>query len=183
MLAHRRTVAPRAAFVIGQAERLPFPAGSFDLVAAAGSLHYADLSLALAEVARVLKRDGTFLAYDFSDGGRSVGGELAGWFASFEQRSPWPAGWQPVDVRGLPLAAYGLRLVDYTDVEIPQPMTLDTYLRYMLGETTVEHAIARGACTAEDARDWSRRSLRPVFEAGDVTVVVAGYLARLGIRN
>lgn len=34
MLAHRQTVAPRAAFVIGQAERLPFPAGSFDLVAA-----------------------------------------------------------------------------------------------------------------------------------------------------
>lgn len=183
MLAHRRTVAPRAAFVIGQAERLPFPAGSFDLVAAAGSLNYADLSLALAEVARVLRRDGTFLAYDFSVGGRSVRGELASWFASFEQRFPWPPGWQPVDVRGLPLAAYGLRLLGYTEVEIPQPMTLDTYLRYMLGETNVEHAIARGACTAEEVRDWCRASLRPVFADGNVTVVVAGYLATLGSRN
>ena len=46
MLAHRRTVAPRARFVIGRAEWLPFPAESFDLVAAAGSLNYADLPLA-----------------------------------------------------------------------------------------------------------------------------------------
>lgn len=110
-------------------------------------------------------------------------GELAGWFASFEQRFPWPPGWPPVDVRGLPLAGYSLRLLDYTDVEIPQPMTLDTYVRCMLGETNVEHAIARGACTAEEARDWCRASLRPVFAAGDVTVVVAGYLATLGSRN
>jgi SAM-dependent methyltransferase len=36
MLRHRRTVAPRARFVIGEAERLPFAAGSFDLVAAQG---------------------------------------------------------------------------------------------------------------------------------------------------
>jgi ubiquinone/menaquinone biosynthesis C-methylase UbiE len=180
MLAHRRTVAPRAAFAIGQAERLPFPAASFDLVAAAGSLNYADLSLALPEVARVLRRDGTFLAYDFSVGGRSARGELAGWFTSFERRFPWPPGWQPVDPRGLPLAGYGLRLLDCTDIEIPQRMTRDTYLRYMLGETNVEHAIARGACTAAAASDWCQESLRPVFAAGDVTVVVAGYLARLG---
>jgi ubiquinone/menaquinone biosynthesis C-methylase UbiE len=32
MLAHRRTVAPHAGFVVGAAERLPFAAGSFDLV-------------------------------------------------------------------------------------------------------------------------------------------------------
>ncbi len=91
MLAHRRTVAPRARFVIGRAERLPFPAESFDLVAAAGSLNYADLPLALAGIARVLTRDGTFLLYDFSVGRRSAtGDELASWFTSFEQRFPWP---------------------------------------------------------------------------------------------
>ena len=102
MLAHHRTVAPQARFVIGQAERLPFAAGSFDLVTAAGSLNYTDLPSALAEIARVLTRDGTFLLYDFSVGRRSVNGdELAGWFASFEQRFPWPQGWQPFDVREL----------------------------------------------------------------------------------
>jgi ubiquinone/menaquinone biosynthesis C-methylase UbiE len=68
MLAHRKAVAPHARFAVGQAERLPFPARSFDLVAAAGSLNYAHLPSALVEVARVLTRDGTFLLYDFSPG-------------------------------------------------------------------------------------------------------------------
>jgi SAM-dependent methyltransferase len=180
MLTHRRTVAPHASFLIGQAERLPFSAGSFDLVTAAGSLNYADLPSALAEIARVLTRDGTFLLYDFSTGGRSVSGDaLAGWFASFEQRFPWPPGWEPLDVRELPLAAYGLRLLDYSGIEIQLPMDLDAYLRYMLSETNVDDAIARGACSAEQARDWCLETLKPVFADGQVTVVVPGYIATL----
>jgi ubiquinone/menaquinone biosynthesis C-methylase UbiE len=47
MLTHRRTVAPDAGFVVGQAERLPFATSSFDLVTAAGSLNYTDLPTAL----------------------------------------------------------------------------------------------------------------------------------------
>jgi SAM-dependent methyltransferase len=182
MLAHRRTVAPHARFVIGQAERLPFAARSFDLVTAAGSLNYADLASALAEIARVLTRDGTFLLYDFSTGRRSVtGDELAAWSSSFEQRFPSPPGWQPLDVRELPLVAHGLRLLDYADVETRLPMAFDAYLRYMLTEANVEDAIARGACSAEEARDWCRRTLRPVFADGDVTVVIPGYIATLAL--
>src|SRR5580692_9576595 len=148
MLSHRRTVAPTAGFVIGQAERLPFAAGSFDLVTAAGSLNYADLPSALAEIARVLTRDGTFLLYDFSPGRRSASDDkLERWFASFEQRFPWPPGWQPLEVRELPLAAYGLQLLDFTDVEPRLPMDVDAYLRYALSETNVENSIASGACS------------------------------------
>ncbi len=181
MLAHRRTVAPQARFVIGQAERLPFAARSFDLVTAAGSLNYTDLRPALTEIARVLTADGTFLLYDFSVGRRSVSGdELAAWFASFEQRFPWPPGWQPFDVRQLPLVEYGLRLLDYTDTEIRLPMAFDAYLRYMLSEVNVDNAIARGACSAQEARDWCRQTLETVFTDGDVTVVIPGYIATLG---
>ena len=182
MLTHRRTVAPDAGFVIGQAEQLPFAGRSFDLVAAAGSLNYTDLPSALAEIARVLTDDGTFLLYDFSVGRSSVsGGELADWFTSFEQRFPWPPGWQPFDVRELPLAAYGLRLLDHTDIEIELPMAFDAYLRYMLSEVNVDDAIARGAYSAEEARAWCRETLEPVFAHGDVTVVVPGYLATLAL--
>jgi SAM-dependent methyltransferase len=180
MLTHRRTVAPRASFVIGQAERLPFESGSFDLVSAAGSLNYTDLSSALPEIARVLTRDGTFLLYDFSVGRRSVsGGELAGWFALFEQRFPWPPGWEPLDVRELPLAWYGLRLLDYTDIEVELPMTFDAYLRYMLSEVNVDDAITRGDHSAEEARAWCQETLRPVFADGEVAVVIPGYVATL----
>jgi SAM-dependent methyltransferase len=178
MLTHRRTVAPHAGFVIGQAERLPFAARSFDLVTAAGSLNYTDLPSALAEIARVLTQDGTFLLYDFSVGRRSVSGdELARWFASFEQRFPWPPGWQPFDVRELPLGAYGLRLLDYADIETRLPMAFDAYLRYMLSEVNVDDAIARGACGADEARDWCLETLEPVFADGELTVVIPGYVA------
>ena len=180
MLTHWRSVAPRARFVVGRAERLPFAAESFDLVAAAGSLNYADVLAALAEIARVLTADGTFLLYDFSVGRRSVSGdELADWFASFEQQFLWPAGWQSLDVRDLPLARHGLRLVDHADVEVRLPMSFDAYLRYMLTEVNVHHAIAREVCTAEQARDWCRTTLRPVFADGEVTVVIPGYVATL----
>jgi SAM-dependent methyltransferase len=178
MLAHRRAVAPHARFVIGQAERLPFAAGTFGLVTAAGSLNYADLPLALTEIARVLTRDGTFLLYDFSVGRRSVSGDkLAGRFTLFEQRFPPPTGWQPLDVHELPLTAYGLRLLHFTDVETRLPMTFDAYLRYMVSEVNVEIAIARGACSAEQARDWCQRTLKAVFADGEVTVVIPGYVA------
>jgi SAM-dependent methyltransferase len=180
MLAYRRTVAPHASFVIGRAERLPFAAGSFDLVTAAGSLNYADLPSALAEIARVLTADGTFLLYDFSSGRHSVSDDrLERWFASFEQRFPWPPGWQPLDVRALPLAAYGLRLVDFIDVESRLPMDLDAYLRYALSETNVEDSIANGACSQEAARDWCQTTLEPVFTDGTVTVVIPGQVATL----
>jgi SAM-dependent methyltransferase len=180
MLAYRRTVAPQAGFVIGRAERLPFAARSFDLVAAAGSLNYADFPSALAEVARVLTPDGTFLLYDFSPGRRSASDDkLERWFASFEQRFPWPPGWYPLDVRELPLAAYGLRLLDLTDVETRLPMDADAYLRYALSETNVEHSIANGACSKEEARDWCQTTLEPVFTDGPVTVVIPGHVATL----
>ena len=180
MLAHRRTVAPLASFVIGQAERLPFAAGSFDLVTAAGSLNYADFPSALAEVARVLIADGTFLLYDFSPGRRAANDDrLERWFASFEERFPWPADWRPLDVRELPLAAYGLRLLDFTDVETRLPMDADAYLRYALSETNVENAIANRVCTQEEARGWCQTTLQSVFTGGPVTVVIPGHIAAL----
>jgi SAM-dependent methyltransferase len=180
MLAHRRAIAPQAGFIIGRAERLPFAAASFDLVTAAGSLNYADFPSALAEIARVLTPDGTFLLYDFSTGGRSVtGDELERWFASFERRFPWPPGWQPLDVRELALADYGLELLDFTAVEPRLPMDLDAYLRYMLSETNVEDSIASGACSQEEARDWCLTTLEPVFADGPLTVVIPGHVATL----
>lgn len=180
MLAHRRSVAPSARFAVGTAEALPFASASFDLVAAAGSLDYADLPSALAEVARVLTPDGTFLLYDYSKGRCSPTADaLATWFTSFEQRFPSPAGRRPLAVPELPLAGAGLRLLDHVDVEVSVPMTFDGYLRYVLGEVNVANAIARGADSAEEAGDWCRRTLAEVFPAGELTVVFRGYLATL----
>jgi SAM-dependent methyltransferase len=181
MLAHRRTVAPTAAFVIATAEGLPFPAHCFDLVAAAGSLNYTDLPAALTETARVLTPEGRLLLYDFSAGRRSTTSDkLANWYAMFEQRFPKVPGWRPLDVRELPLAACGLRLLDHTDVETHLPMSFEAYLRYVLSEVNVDNAISRGTLSTEDAHSWCRETLETVFADGDLIVVIPGYIATLG---
>jgi hypothetical protein len=108
-----------------------------------------------------------------------TGDKLERWFASFELRFPWPPGWQPLGARELPLAEYGLQLLDFTAVETRLPMDLDAYLRYMLSETNVEDSIARGACSPAEARDWCRMTLEPVFADGPLTVVISGHVARL----
>ena len=82
-------------------------------------------------------------------------------------------------MRELPLVAYGLALLDYTEVETQLPMTFDAYVRYMLSETNVHDAIARGVCSAEAARAWCRETLRAVFADGEATVVFPGYIATL----
>ena len=83
MLAHRREVAPGAAFVVGTAERLPFVSASFDLVTAAGAINYTDLDVSLPEIARTLCSTGTFVIYDFSAGRRFADRrDLEDWYPS-----------------------------------------------------------------------------------------------------
>ena len=63
------------------------------------------------------------------------------------------------------------------DVETRLPMSLDAYLRYVLSETNVDSAVARGDSDATAAGEWCRRTLAPVFAHGDVDVVFPGYVA------
>jgi SAM-dependent methyltransferase len=169
MLAHHRKVAPKATFVNGTAERLPFAGRRFDLVTAAGSLNYTDLPAALAEIARVLTEDGKFLLYDFSEGRRADNNDaLENWFGEFEQRYPWPAGWRPLDPRTLPVRT---RRRDHTDFELRTPMTLDDYLRYTVSGINVD--------TPEEAAVWCRETLTPIFAGETLTVLIPGYLATL----
>lgn len=162
MLAHRRNVAPRALFLVGQAETLPFPDGTFDLLTAAGSVNYADLGLFLPEAARVLSARGVLAIYDFSAGRRlRDSAVLDEWYDTFERRYPSPPGY-PLDPRGLAYAASGLALDAYEEMEIALGMTLGSYLAYAMTETNVELAISRGAPEPE-IEDWCRGSLGAMF--------------------
>jgi len=51
---------PRA--VVGQAEKLPFPDASFDVILALGVLEYTDITAALAEISRITRPGGLVLA-------------------------------------------------------------------------------------------------------------------------
>jgi SAM-dependent methyltransferase len=177
MLAHRRAVAPAASFVVGAAERLPFQAFAFDLVAAAGSLNYVDMSRFLPELLRVLTPGGLLVIYDFSEGRRAFDdGQLAAWFDSFERRYPWPPGYESFDVREIPFAQHGLRLGRYERLEVTLPMGLDAYLRYVLSDVNVEMACRNGVPEPE-IRAWCRETLAAIFADEPIDILFAGYVA------
>lgn len=182
MLKHRHAVAPRAHFLAGQAEQLPFAPRTFDLLAAAGALNYADRDRFLPEAERVLAPGGVLVIYDFSAGRRFRDGGLLGqWYGEFERRYPAPAGYY-FDVNELAYGQWGLRLAGYEEFEVAVPMALDSYLPYALSETSVEAAIARGVAEAE-VGGWCRGTLAGVFgeEPRDVVFEAsAAYVRREG---
>jgi SAM-dependent methyltransferase len=176
MMEHRRVVAPRASFVAGQAERLPFADNTFDLVTAAGSINYADRSLALPEIARVLSRDGMLVIYDFSPGRRLVGsGLLEDWYAEFEQRYPDAPGYA-LDVRRVPFDRAGITFQGYHEFDVLVAMTLESYCRYVMSETRVERARLAGANEA-DIRQWCRLTLEEVLDDEPRDIVFQAYAA------
>ncbi|HSK07988.1 MAG TPA: methyltransferase domain-containing protein [Vicinamibacterales bacterium] len=179
MLRHHHEVAPRARFVAGRAEDLPFADGSFDLLTAAGSFNYADLALVLPGVGRVLTGRGVLVIYDFSSGRRLAGDpRLDAWFDAFERRYPFPPGYE-MDVEGLDFARAGLRLVRFEVLEVSVPMTGEAYLAYAMSETNVEQAIAGGTSEGEIA-GWCRAGLRDIFPAAARDVLFDTYIAIAG---
>lgn len=176
MLAHRREVAPRASFVVARAERLPFAAGSFDLVTAAGSLNYVDLDAFLPELARVMTAGGLMVVYDFSAGRRLRGdGALDAWYAEFERRYPPKPGYA-MDVGAIPFERAGLRLEAIESFEVAVPMTLGAYVRYAMSETGVELAVGRGMPEAE-IEAWCTATLAGILRGEPRDVLFDAYVA------
>jgi len=176
MLAYSHVVAPKATFLVGQAERLPVASRAFDLITAAGSVNYANLDLFFPEVERVLTEAGVLVIYDFSAGRRFAENDsLQRWYAEFEHRYPPQPGYA-LDVTALDYNQYGLRLSGYEPLEVALPMTFDAYLAYALSETSVEQAIKQGTSEAE-IREWCQRTLAEVFAADTHDVIFDAYLA------
>ncbi|WP_051104766.1 class I SAM-dependent methyltransferase [Catelliglobosispora koreensis] len=150
MLAAARP-ADRLSLLVARAEALPFPDNSFGLVTAAGSLNYADRSVAVPEILRVLQPGGTFVVYDFSCA------SLPSWWTAFEERYPSAPGYEMDRLPEL----------SYVDVNVTHPMTLEEFVRYAMSETD----------TVEGVEEWCRETLRPVIGSSPLEVSFSGYVA------
>ncbi len=165
MLQQARRAVPDATFVLGKAEALPFPCEAYDVVAAAGSLNYSEPVAALAEISRVLRPEGRFVAYDFSTG--RVAGDAARQTAGFKiirERFPVLPGYA-LDFKALPYVRCGLALIAREDFDMHVTMSFDSYVEYILGEINVEAAILAGMSEAE-ARSICAEAFKPLFEDG-----------------
>jgi SAM-dependent methyltransferase len=184
MLRRSSTVAPRAMFVAGVAESLPFRDASIDMITAAGSLNYADLARFFPEAARVLAPAGTLIVYDFSSG-RSFrdSGALDAWYTEFESRYP-PArdGAQDLTPESLAALPYGFKLNGREDFEIGLSLTPDFYLDYVMTETNVAWAVKNGVSPGA-IRSWCADSVQGVFSGVAREVLFRGYIAYMEVSG
>lgn len=175
MVRQARATAPAACFTAAAAESLPLGDGTIDLMTAAGSLNWVDLTRFFPEVRRVLKASGTLAIYDFSAGRERRGDDrLEHWFDEFKRRYPSPLA-QPIVPNALPLASHGLRLARDESFTIGLDLDPDFYLEYVLTETNVASAVRAGVPPGE-IRDWCSRTLAAVFPTRG-EVLFRAYLA------
>lgn len=178
MLAASRTLVPDASFVVGDAQHLPFPTASIDLVTAAGSLNFMPLADVLDDINRVLTPEGVLVAYDWATAREIVDDTaLAAWFTTFRTRYPRPASEATfLDPPTLAGYASAFVLTEAMDFAWPLTMTAEAYERYMLTETNVAAAV-RGGTRQDDIRAWCRETLADVFGGRPREVLFRGYIA------
>ncbi len=171
-------VDPDARFTVSPAESLPVPDQSMDLVTAAGSLNYVDLHRFFPEANRVLAPGGRLLVYDFSTGYRLRGQDNGTeWFAEFVKRYPWPpAESTPLDPERLAAQCAPLMPVAAERFEIGVPLEPEFYLRYLMTETNVAHAIRRGI-PSDEIRSWCEAAMTPWWRGQSQEVLFEGYWA------
>lgn len=185
MLRSRAITAPEALFLAGRAEALPFRDASVDLIAAAGSLNYADLNLFFPEARRVLVSAGGIAVYDFAPGRRfRDSNDLEVWFSAFMRRYPKARdSARALDPDSLHAAAAGSFDLQWSErFEIGLPLEVDFYEKYMMTETNVAYSVASGT-PVEEIRAWCHQSLGPVFQGSPREVVFEGYIAYLQRRS
>jgi SAM-dependent methyltransferase len=171
-----RTVGVRLA--AARAEALPVRTASIDIITAAGSLNFTDLEQFFPEALRVLRDGGPLIVYDFSTGRQFAESDtLDEWFGGFLGRYPKAEGAAAtLDPELLASAAVGFELAGSEEFEFALRMDADQYCRYLMTETNVAHAIARGDDRAA-IRSWLHGSLAPAFGDEPRDVLFPGYLA------
>lgn len=162
MVATARNTVPGARFLVARAEAMPIASGSISVIVAAGSLNFVALATVRAEAARVLTPDGVVVAYDFATGARSAATvAVEHGYAEFSTRWPRPTGTRlHIDRAVLGAQAVDVRLHDEFVVTIE--MNLEAYVDYLMTETNVSVAVARGEDRAA-IRAWTTAAFAPAF--------------------
>jgi len=162
------------------AEALPFRDGSFDLVAACGSIDWIDRAVFVPMAAGLLVRGGWLASVDFGDMGRSDDAPgLGPWYDDVLQRAyPRPASRDPL-VTGEEAARAGFSTPDHHTFSFLWPFTASEYSEFLMTESNVIAAIEYGGRTPAEVRGWLEAELVPLFGGEARHVTFGGYIQLL----
>jgi ubiquinone/menaquinone biosynthesis C-methylase UbiE len=166
MRAARR--APNVSYLFARAERMPFPARTFDAVTCSSGVHWFDQQRFFAELARVLRPTGWVALYDhYFIRIRGCPG-FRDWIGELFERYPLPPRGSQV---GDPNAADpdGFTIVTDETFDDDIEMTREQFVAYQLTVSHCVAAIERGTPRA-DVEEWLNTSLEPLFDAPTKTV-------------
>jgi SAM-dependent methyltransferase len=159
------------------AETPPFRAGSFDLVAACGSMDWIDREHFLPRAADLVVAGGWLVSLDFGDTGRSpeVPG-LARWYDEvLPRRYPRPPAKDPM-IAAAEAERHGFRAPVHRDLSMACPFTAAGYAAFLMTESNVIAAVEYGGETADAARTWLEAELAPLFGTAEHVVTFGGYV-------
>jgi SAM-dependent methyltransferase len=166
--------APRSLpLVRGRAERLPFAAASFDLVAMGSAFHWCEPAPLGTEVRRVLAAGGHLAVFDHYIMGRIEGEpRFAAWFEAYKRRFRRPPRHPAFDAA----REAGFVPVARERFEHDLPQSLDALVGYVTSQSNVLAAVGAGDIAMGAAEAEIRAGLAPFFPEGVARVAYGGEL-------
>jgi SAM-dependent methyltransferase len=173
----RATRAARVRYLASSAEELPFRSGSFDLVAACGSIDWVDRARFLPRAAELLVGGGWLTPVDFGDTGRSPElPALERWHKEVFQRAfPFPPAGDPI-VTGAEARRFGFTEPKHHTFESPCTFTAAQYSDFLMTESNIVAAVEYGERSAGEIRAWLEAQLTRLFGRGSHAVAFSGYI-------
>jgi len=163
MLAHAPAL-PNVTYQKAEAETLPFPDGTFDLVTVGLAFHWFEQDQFLREAARVLKTQGWLAIYNnVFTGEMAENPDFRQWldkvYLTRYLTPPKPRKKLTTEYA----TAHGFQLVGRQNFINKMPMTADQLAGYFSTQSNVIGCVEQGGETLADARAWLDREVEPFF--------------------
>jgi ubiquinone/menaquinone biosynthesis C-methylase UbiE len=170
----RADIGAVCAFVVGQAEKLPFQHSTFDLVTASSAFHWFDRASFLDETRRVLRKSGKLVVYDNYFSGNAIEtDELSKWvFESY--RSVYPPPPRAAVSFALDSIEGGFRCIHREDYENAVSFTQESLVDYLSTQTNVIAAVEEGGLSVDDVKERLQSDLQPFFTQQALTIRFGG---------